>query len=313
MKKVSILIPCYNEQANVVDIADAVCKQMEKLPQYDFELIFIDNDSKDKTRDLIRGLCKSNPKIKAIFNARNFGQFSSPYYGMLQATGDCVITMVCDFQDPVNMIPKYLAEWEKGYNIVLGQKVRSDESRLIYGFRNFYYNFMKKHSEMDFLKQVTGSGLYDRKFIEVMRQSDESRPFLRGIVAEYGYGIKLIPYTQPERRAGKSSNSFYGYVNIAAQSLTAYTRFGVRLALGLGVTATFGSLVALLVFVIYNLVNYSTITFGVELLGLLVLLGVSVNLFFIGVVGEYTMDANFHTRKKPMVVEAERINFDREQ
>ena len=313
MKKVSILIPCYNEQANVVDIADAVCKQMAKLPQYDFELIFIDNDSKDKTRELIRGLCKSNPKIKAIFNARNFGQFASPYYGMLQATGDCVITMVCDFQDPVNMIPKYLAEWEKGYNIVLGQKVRSDESRLIYGFRNFYYNFMKKHSEMDFLKQVTGSGLYDRKFIEIMRQSDESRPFLRGIVAEYGYGIKLIPYTQPERRAGKSKNSFYGYVNIAAQSLTAYTRFGVRLALGLGVVATFGSIAALIAFVVYDLLTFSTINFGVELLGLLVLLGVSVNLFFIGVVGEYAMDANFHTRKKPMVVEAERINFDKEQ
>ena len=313
MKKVSILIPCYNEEANVADLADAICKQMVKLPQYDFELIFIDNDSKDKTREIIRGLCKSNPKIKAIFNARNFGQFSSPYYGMLQATGDCVITMVCDFQDPVNMIPKYLAEWEKGYNIVLGQKVSSNESRLIYGFRNFYYNFMKKHSEMDFLKQVTGSGLYDRKFIEVMRQSDESKPFLRGMVAEYGYGIKLIPYTQPERRAGKSSNSFYGYVNIAAQSLTAYTRFGVRLALGLGVVATFGSLAALIAFIIYDLINFSTINFGVELLGLLVLLGVSVNLFFIGVVGEYAMDANFHTRKKPMVVEAERINFDRNQ
>ena len=310
MKKVSILIPCYNEEGNVVDIADAVCKQMAKLPQYDFELIFIDNDSKDKTRELIRGLCKSNPKIKAIFNARNFGQFASPYYGMLQATGDCVITMVCDFQDPVNMIPKYLAEWEKGYNIVLGQKVRSDESRIIYGFRNFYYNFMKKHSEMDFLKQVTGSGLYDRKFIEVMRQTDESKPFLRGIVAEYGYGIKLIPYTQPERRAGKSKNSFYGYVNVAAQSLTAYTRFGVRLALGLGATAIVGSVIALIAFAIYDLITFGTIVFGIELLGLIILTMLSVNLFFIGVVGEYAMDANFHTRKKPIVVESERINFN---
>ena len=309
MKQVSILIPCYNEEGNVVDMANAVCKQMSKLPQYDFELIFIDNDSKDRTRELIRGLCKSNPKIKAIFNARNFGQFSSPYYGMLQATGDCVITMVCDFQDPVNMIPKYLAEWEKGYKIVLGQKVRSNESRIIYGFRNFYYNFMKKHSEMDFLKQVTGSGLYDRKFIEIMRQVGESRPFLRGIVAEYGYDIKLIPYTQPERRAGKSSNSFYGYVNIAAQSLTAYTRFGVRLALGFGVLFTIGSVAALIAFLVYDLVAFGTIRFGSELLGLIILLVVSMNLFFIGVVGEYAMDANFHTRKKPMVVEAERINF----
>ena len=313
MKKVSILIPCYNEEENVVDIANAVCKQMTELSQYDFELIFIDNDSKDKTRELIKGLCSSNPKIKAIFNARNFGQFSSPYYGMLQATGDCVITMVCDFQDPVNMIPKYLAEWEKGYKIVLGQKISSNESRLIYGFRNFYYNFMKKHSEMDFLKQVTGSGLYDRKFVEVMRQMDESRPFLRGIVAEYGYGIKLIPYTQPERRAGKSKNSFYGYVNIAAQSLTAYTRFGIRLALGLGVLTTIVSIAALISFIIYDLLTYNTVIFGTELLGLIILTMISVNLFFVGVVGEYAMDANFHTRKKPIVVEAERINFDNKE
>ena len=309
MKKVSILIPCYNEEDNVVDIAKAVCKQMSKLPQYDYELVFIDNASTDGTRDLIRGLCASNSKIKAILNARNFGQFSSPYYGMLQTTGDCVITMVCDFQDPVSMIPLYLKEWEDGYKIVLGQKTRSNESRLIYGFRNFYYNFLKKHSELDFLKQVTGSGLYDRSFVEVMKQVDDSKPFLRGIVAELGYGIRLIPYTQPERRAGKSKNTFYGYVNIAAQSLTAYTRFGCRLALGCGVVATIGSMVALLAFVIYDLLSFGTINFGSELLGLIILLVVSMNLFFIGVVGEYTMDANFHTRKRPMVIEEERINF----
>ena len=309
MKKVSILIPCYNEEENVVPIADAVCNEMSKLPQYEFELIFIDNDSKDKTKQLIRELCASNPNIKAIFNARNFGQFSSPYYGMLQATGDCVITMCCDFQDPVAMIPMYLEEWEKGFKIVLGQKTRSDESRIIYSFRNYYYYFLKKHSELDFLKQVTGSGLYDRSFIEVMKQVDDSRPFLRGIVAELGYDIKLIPYCQPERRAGESKNSFYGYVNIAAQSLTAYTRFGCRLALGCGVLATFGSVVALIAFIVYNLITNGTIPFGTETLGLIILLVVSMNLFFIGVVGEYAMDANFHTRKRPMVVEAERINF----
>lgn len=313
MKTVSILIPCYNEQDNVVDIADAVVDQMSKLPQYDYELVFIDNASEDKTRELIKGLCSKNPKIKAIFNAKNFGQFSSPYYGMLQVNGDCVITMVCDFQDPVDMIPKYLAEWEKGYKIVLGQKTRSNESRLIYGFRNYYYNFMKKHSELDFMKQVTGSGLYDRTFIEVMRKVDDPKPFLRGIVAELGYNIKLIPYTQPQRRAGRSKNSFYGYVNIAAQSLTAYTRFGVRLALFGGVLALIGSFVAFLAYIIYDLMTYGTINFGVETLGLIILIMVSMNLFFIGVVGEYAMDANFHLRKKPIVVELERINFDREQ
>ena len=307
--KVSIVVPCYNEEENIVPLSEDIVKQMDSLEKYDYELIFIDNDSHDKTRSLLREICSKNPKIKAIFNARNYGQFSSPYYAMLQATGDCVILMCCDFQDPVEMIPKYLAHWEDGYKIVLGQKTQSKESAFIYRCRKFYYNFMRKHSDIDFLKQVTGSGLYDRSFIEVMKQIDDPQPLLRGIVAEQGFGIKLIPFEQPKRASGKSSNSFYGYMNIAAQSLTSYTRFGCRLALFCGTIAGILSIILLICSIAYSIINTGTINFGTELLGLIILLAVSMNMFFIGVVGEYVMDANRHTRKRPLVIEQERINF----
>ena len=246
MKKVSILIPCFNEEDNVELLASDITEQMSKLPQYEYEIVFIDNFSTDGTRDIIRRICSQDARIKAIFNAKNYGQFRSPYYGMQQVTGDCAILMCCDFQDPVDMIPKYLEEWEKGSKIVLGQKIASKESRSIYHMRKFYYRFLRKHSDIEFLNQVTGSGLYDRSFIDIMDQVEETEPILRGIVAEIGFGIKLIPYTQPKRRAGESKNTFYGYMNVAAQSLTSYTRFGCRLALFGGVIAVVGSAAALI-------------------------------------------------------------------
>jgi len=310
MKKVSILIPCFNEEDNVSQIALAVCSQMEKLQQYDYDLVFIDNNSTDKTRTIIKELCSNNKKIKAIFNAKNYGQFSSPYYGILQCSGDCVILMACDFQDPVDLIPKYLEAWEDGYKIVLGQKTSSKENRLIYHSRTFYYRFMKKHSGIEFLEHVTGSGLYDRSFINVMKQIDDSRPFLRGIVAEMGFNIKLIQFEQPRREKGKSSNNLYTYMDGAAQSLTAYTKFGCRLALHVGLFTTVLSLIAFVSLIIYKCLNWDTFTLEDYFLDSIIILLVSLNIFFVGVVGEYVMDANIHTRKKPIVVESERINFN---
>ena len=210
MKKISVLIPCYNEEENVVPISEAVIGIITKeLPQYDYELVFIDNDSTDKTRELLRMLCAKNPKIKAIFNARNFGQFNSPYYGILQVTGDCVISMVADFQDPVELIPKYVHEWENGYKIVIGIKTSSKENPVMYWLRSCYYKLIRKLSDVEQIEHFTGSGLYDRQFIEVLRNLDDPTPFLRGIVAELGFKRKEIPYEQPKRRAGKTHNNFY--------------------------------------------------------------------------------------------------------
>ena len=204
-----LVIPCYNEEENVVPMSEAVVDTLEKeLPDYDYELLFIDNDSKDDTRPLLRKICAKNAKIKAIFNAKNFGQFNSPYYGILQTSGDCVISMVCDFQDPIELIPQYVKEWEKGYKIVIGIKTSSKENPIMYFLRGIYYKVIKKVSDIEQIEHFTGSGLYDRDFVEVLRDLKDPTPFLRGIVAELGYKRKEIPYEQPKRRAGKTHNNF---------------------------------------------------------------------------------------------------------
>ena len=313
MKKISVLIPCYNEAENVGPISRAVTEILEKeLPRYDYELVFIDNDSTDGTRDIIRGLCADNPRIKAILNARNFGQFNSPYYGMLQVTGDCVIEMVADFQDPVEMIPKYIHEWEKGYKIVIGIKTSSKENRLMYWLRSCYYKTIKKLSDVEQIEHFTGSGLYDREFIEVLRSLDDPTPFLRGIVAELGYRRKEIPYEQPRRRAGKTHNNFYRLYDAAMLSVTSYTKAGLRLATIFGSICAVVSMIIALVYLVMKLIWWDRFPAGMApmLIGML-FLG-SVQLFFIGFLGEYIMSINQRVMKRPLVIEEERINFNEE-
>lgn len=310
MKKVSVMVPTYNEEENVVPLAEGIVKQFEEIGTYDYELLFIDNDSKDSTRQKLRELCASNHKIKAIFNAKNYGQFSSPFYGLLQTTGDCVISMCADFQDPIEMIPKYLAEWENGYKIVLGQKTSSKESKIAYFLRKFYYNFMEKHSSCQYIPQVTGSGLYDREFIEVLRKVDDARPVLRGLVAELGYNIKLIPYEQPKRRAGKSSNNLARYYDAAVQNFTAYTKTGIRMIISFGVLFSLISIITTIGCVVYKCFNWNNF----DLLGIALQLGIFMSTSFtmlaVGIVGEYVLNINSYMRKRPLVIEAERINFD---
>ena len=312
MKKISVLIPCYNEAENVGPISKAVTDIMEcELPQYDYELVFIDNDSTDGTRDILRDLCSANPRIKAILNARNFGQFNSPYYGMLQMTGDCVIEMVADFQDPVDMIPKYVHEWEKGYKIVIGIKTSSKENRMMYWLRSCYYKTIKKLSDVEQIEHFTGSGLYDREFIEVLRNLDDPTPFLRGIVAELGYRRKEIPYEQPKRRAGKTHNNFYRLYDAAMLSVTSYTKAGLRLATIFGSICAVISMLVALVYLVMKLIWWDRFPAGMApmLIGML-FLG-SVQLFFIGFLGEYIMSINQRVMKRPLVIEEERINFDK--
>lgn len=311
MKKISILIPCYNEKENVGPMSEAIVEMMTKnLPQYDYELVFIDNDSKDGTRDILRAICANNPKIKAIFNAKNFGQFNSPYYGVLQVTGDCVIQMCCDFQDPVELIPQYVREWENGYKIVIGIKTSSKESKVMRFLRTCYYKVIKKMSDVEQIEHFTGSGLYDRAFIEVLRDLDDPIPFMRGIVAELGFERKEIPYEQPKRRAGKTHNNFYSLYDAAMLSITSYTKIGLRLATfaGVGVGAVSGILG--IIYFILKLMYWERFPAGTMpiLLGML-FLG-AVQLFFIGFIGEYILNINKRIMKRPLVIEAERLNFD---
>ena len=255
MKTISIVVPCYNEEENVIPLSRAITALFEKeLADYRYELIFIDNDSRDRTRELLRRLCQSDPDIKAIFNAKNFGQFNSPYYAMLQTSGDCTILMAADFQDPVEMIPQYVREWESGYKIVIGIKKSSQENKFMYWLRGCYYKLIKKLSDVEQIEQFTGFGLYDAKFIQVLRGLNDPTPFLRGIVAELGFKRKEIPYEQPLRRAGKTSNNFYRLYDAAMLSITSYTKVGLRLATIFGSICAGLSMVVALVYLVMKLI-----------------------------------------------------------
>lgn len=313
-KKISIMVPCYNEEENVEPLSEAVIATIEKdLPEYDYEILFIDNCSKDKTREKLILLCSRNKKIKAIFNTKNFGQFNSPYYGLCQTTGDCTICLCADFQDPIDMIPKFVHEWENGYKIVCGIKTSSKENKIMYFLRGVYYKVIKKMSEVEQIEQFTGFGLYDKSFIQVLRDLKDPTPFLRGIVAELGPERKEIPYEQQERRAGKTSNNWYRLYDAAMLSFTSYTKIGLRLATFIGFGLSAVSVVIAIIYFILKLLHWNDFPAGMTpiLLGVFVI--GSMQLFFIGLLGEYIMNMNARLMNRPLVIEQERINFDEDE
>lgn len=312
-KKISILIPCYNEVENVGPMSFAVTNVLEEaLSRYDYELVFIDNCSTDGTRDKLEEICAGNKKIKAIFNVTNFGQFNSPFHGMCQTTGDCTITMCCDFQDPVELIPRFVEEWEKGHKIVSGIKTSSRENGIIYLLRTAYYKLIRNMSDVKMIEHFTGFGLYDKTFISILRELNDPIPFVRGIVAEYssGFNLKEIEYEQPKRRAGKTHNNFYSLYDAAMLSITSYTKVGLRLATMLGFISSGVSLLVALGYLINKLIHWYDVQAGNApmILGIYVL--GSLQLFFIGLVGEYILNINTRVIHRPVVVEEKRINFE---
>lgn len=310
MKKVSILIPTYNEIENVENLSAAIAGEMGKLPQYDYEIIFIDNDSKDGTRDVLRKMCGCDHRIKAIFNAKNFGQNNSPYYGLTQTTGDCAIMMCADFQDPVEMIPKLLQEWENGYKIVSAIKTTSRENKIMRFLRTCYYKTIKKFSDVEQIEHFTGFGLYDRSFIQIMRDIKDPTPFLRGIVAEFGFRRKELPYEQQKRKAGRTKNNFYSLYDVAMLSFTSYTKIGLRLCTFVGFAIAFGSFCIALLYLVLKLLYWNTFVAGTApiLIGMF-FLG-AIQLIFMGILGEYVLSINARVMNHPLVIEEERINFD---
>lgn len=311
-KKISILIPCFNEVENVEPMCEAVVKELTtSLSSYDYEIIIIDNASTDGTREKIEHICKQNRRIKAIFNVTNFGQFNSPFYGMCQCSGDCVIPICCDFQDPVEMIPVFVREWVKGHKIVSGVKTSSKENTFIYFLRTMYYKLIRKVSTVKMIEHFTGFGLYDKSFISLLKELDDPIPFIRGIVAEYCSGFNMIEvcYEQPKRRAGKTKNNFYSLYDAAMLSITSYTKVGLRFATFFGLFCAlisfliaFGYFIAKLIFWEKMQMGIAPVTIGVFLLG-------GIQLFFMGLLGEYILNINTRVIHRPLVVEERRINF----
>lgn len=316
MKKISVMIPCFNEVENVVPMSEAVVDMMEtQLSRYDYELLFIDNCSTDGTREKLEEICSKNKKIKAIFNVTNFGQFNSPFYGMCQTTGDCTISMCCDFQDPVELLPRFVEEWEKGHKIVSAIKTSSKENPVLYFLRTMYYKMIKSMSTTQMIEHFTGFGLYDKSFINILRELDDPIPFLRGIVAEYGHGFDRIEieYEQAERRAGKTHNNFYSLYDAAMLSITSYTKVGLRLATFLGFISSGVSLLVALGYLVWKLTHWYDMQMGNApmIIGIYVI--GSLQLFFIGLLGEYILNINTRVIKRPLVVEEKRLNFDEKE
>lgn len=309
-KKISILIPCYNEEDNVVPISKAIEEELCKsCSAYDYEICFIDNCSTDNTRTLIRGLCQNNPKIKAIFNARNFGQFNSPYYGLTQMTGDCVILICCDFQDPIEMIPEIVKEWEAGAKIVSCIKTKSDENKLVRFLRTCYYKTIKKLSDVEQIEHFTGFGLYDKDFIKVLADLKDPTPFLRGIVAELGFKRVEIQYRQLKRKAGKTKNNWYTLYDAAMLSFTSYTKVGLRLATFVGSIIAILSMIVALFYFVHKLLHWDSMAMGIAPLVIGVFFLGGLQLFFVGFLGEYIMSINQRIMNRPLVIEDERINW----
>ena len=313
-KTISIMVPTYNEEENVVLMYEALKNIFQKeLKKYNYEILFIDNKSQDKTRTLIRDICAKDKNVKAIFNAQNFGQFNSPYYGLINTTGDCTISVAADFQDPVEMIPKFVKEWENGYKIVIGIKNKSEESKIVYALRSLYYKMIKKFSEVEQIEHFTGFGLYDKDFIEVLKNLDDPDPYLRGIVAELGFERKEIPFTQPKRQRGKSSNNWYRLYDAAMLGITSYTKIGLRLATIVGFMISFLSVFVALIYLVLKLCNWNSFQAGIApiIIGVFLLGGMQI--FFIGLLGEYILNINQRIMHRHLDVVEEKLNFEGEK
>ena len=311
-KHISVLTPCYNEKDNVGPLAKAVAKVFEKMPQYTYEHIFIDNDSSDNTVEILREIATNDNNVKIILNARNFGHIRSPFYGMLQCKGDAVISLVSDFQDPPELIEDFLKKWEEGYKIVIGVKNKSKENPLMFAIRKSFYNLLSKASEGSGespVKNFTGFGLYDQQFISVLRTLEDPYPYFRGLITELGFNRFEVPYTQPQRASGKTKNNFFTLYDMAMLGFTNHSKLPLRLSAFIGFFSAVISFLVALGYFIYKLIFWDNFQVGMAPLVIGVFFFSSVQLFFIGIIGEYIGAIHTQIRKRPLVIEKERINF----
>jgi glycosyltransferase involved in cell wall biosynthesis len=308
-KRVTILTPCFNEEDNVRPLYEAVKRVFAGLPQYTYEHLFIDNASKDRTVPILKEIAAADPNVKVIVNARNFGQVRSPYHALLQTTGDAVIGIVADFQDPPEMIVQFLAKWEEGYKIVLGVKAESEETRVFFLLRSFYYWLVAKLSDVELTRQATGFGLYDRQVVEVLRRIDDPYPYFRGLIADIGFESFKIPYKQPARKRGLTKNNFYSLYDMAMLGITNHSKVPLRVATMAGFLMSAVSLVLAVGYLVAKLVFWNWFTVGVAPILIGLFFFSSVQLFFIGIIGEYVGAIHTQVQKRPLVIERERINF----
>lgn len=310
MKRISIITACYNEEENIAEVYQQVKEVFNtKLPKYHYEHVFIDNASEDTTVDILRGIAAKDPNVKVIINARNFGHIRSPFHGMMQCSGDAVISIVADLQDPPEMIVDFVRKWEEGYKVVIAVKEQSYEAKWMFKLREAYYNLLHKLSEVEIFKGFTGFGLYDKKIIDFMREFDDPYPFFRGLIAEIGFKAAKIPYTQPARPRGISKNNFYTLYDMGILGIINNSKVPLRIATFLGFLLSFVSFITAVAYTVVKFFNWESMPLGIAplIIGGAFMFGIV--LFFLGVIGEYIGAIYTQILKRPRVFESERINF----
>ena len=307
-KKISIITPTFNEEKNIEKLCSEISKEMSKL-DYDYEHIIIDNHSNDQTISILKKIAEKDKKVKVIINTRNFGHIRSPIYGMLQATGDACILMNSDFQDPIELIPQYIREWEEGSQIILGQRSSSDENFFMNSFKDFFYKFINKISDVPLMRNTTGSGLFTKNIVDQIRKIDDPYPYFRGLLSEISSQIKLIQFHQPKRSGGETKNNFYTLYDIGVLGIVKHSKLPLRLMTFIGFFTSMISIMIATVFFFYKILFWDSFEVGIAPLVIGLFTIASVQIFLLGFIGEYVMTILTHTRKLPLVVEKERINF----
>ena len=306
---ISIVTPCFNEEGNVEELYSQIKQVMAIFDDYNYEHIFIDNHSTDNTVLLLRKIASQDQRVKVILNERNFGHVRSPYYGMLQAHGDAVIVLASDLQDPPELIPEFIHQWEQGYKVVMGVKTQSEETPIFWALRTLYYRMLHSMAEVDLVEHATGFGLYDRHVIETLRSLNDPYPYFRGLIAELGYERATISYLQPARKRGITKNNFYTLFDMALLGMTNHSKVPLRLAVIVGLISGVLSFMIGMFYLIYKLIFWQDFSLGLAPVAVGLFFFSSVQLFFLGVVGEYIGAIYTQVLKRPLVIEKERINF----
>lgn len=311
MKKISVTIPNYNDEKSVRLMYERLTKVFSgQLPQYDYEIIYVDDCSPDNTREEIRKVCAADKHVKAVFNARNFGFTRNVFASLLYGDGDATFMLFGDLQDPPELLPKFVAEWEAGHKVVVGQKTKSEEPWLMYSLRTLYYSIIGHLADSKQIQHFNGFGLYDRAFIDVMRQIDDPTPYLKGLVAEFGMDIKIIQYEQAKSLRGKSGFNFLKSYDLAMLGITSYTKILMRIATFIGAAlGVFSALLAIFV-LISKLLNWNAYPYGTAAILIGVFFIGAVQLFFMGILGEYILSINTRSMRRPLVVVGEKINWE---
>ena len=312
MKSISIITPCYNEEGNVEELYRRVRAVMADLGRYRYEHIFIDNHSADRTVEILKGIAAVDSNVKVIVNARNFGHIRSPMHALYQTTGDAVIGIVADLQDPPEMIADLVREWEKGVSMVLCIKRTSGENPLMFRVRKLYYRLISRLSEIETFENYTGFGLYDRRVVEIVKSFQDPYPYFRGVIAEIGLPHVKLYYDQPARKRGFTKNNLYSLYDMGMLAITNLSKVPLRVVTFTGFAAAGVSALVGFGYLIYKLLFWNRFSVGVAPLVIGIFFFASVQLISVGILGEYVASIHTQVQHRPLVIEQERLNFEYE-